>query len=346
MFKKISALILSGVLLAEMTTAYAELPAQQTITTEAQYYAGASEWNGKAELKAGKSYVVTKDVTISKAVTLPKGAKLTVKNGAKLTIGKNGALTVKGTLTINKKSTLAVKGSLTVAKSKKLVVSGNVIFAKTAKVKLNGKITINKTGRISGEPKSLSVGSSAKITANSKITSEKLYKEYDKAYLTDMCQSECEMVFVEGNYYGLLESSFPKAMLERVKEDTEKQLEEYAKELEAMGYEDGEITFEEYLDSVCEIIVALASMEFDGAAITGIEPAGDISIEYMDISELNLDENSYAEYYGDIERAADVTYPYVFKSGDQTSDVTSMGGVCVYSGGKWYFYFSDTDSLF
>lgn len=346
MFKKISALILSGVLLAGMTTAFAEAPVQQTVTTEAQYYAGASEWNGKTELKAGKSYVVTKDVTISKAVTLPKGAKLTVKNGAKLTIGKNGALTVKGTLTINKKSTLNVKGSLTIAKSKKLVVSGNVTFAKTAKVKLNGKVTINKTGKVSGEPKSLSVGSSAKITANGKITSAKLYKEYDKAYLTDMCQSECEMTFVEGNFYGYLESFFPKAVFEIAKADTEKQLEEYAKELEAMGYDDVEITFEEYLDGVLEMIVALASMEFDGAAITGVEPAGDISIEYMDISELNLDENSYAEYYGDIERVADVTYPYVLKSGDQVSEVITMSGVCVYSGGKWYLYCEDTYSLF
>lgn len=346
MFKKISALILSGVLLASATTAFAETPAAQTAVIESQYNASAAEWNGKTELKAGKSYVVTKNLTLSKAVTLPKGAKLTVKNGAKLTIGKNGALSVKGTLTVNKGAALSVKGSLTVAKSKKLVVSGNVSFAKTAKVKLNGKVTINKTGKISGEPKSLSVGSSAKITANGKITSEKLYKEYDKAYLIDMCQSYCEKTFVEGKFYDVFESSMPKALLEQIKADSEKEIEEYAKELVAMGYDDEEITFESVVNGLGEWLVSLAAMQFDGEAITGVEPAGDISIKYMDISELNLDENSYAEYFGDIERVADVTYPYVFKSGDQTSEVTTMGGIAVYSGGKWYLYFDYTESLF
>ena len=331
MFKKISALILSSVLLAGMTTAFAEEPAPvQTAQTVREYAAKAAEWNGKTALKSGKSYVVTKDLTISKDVTVPKGAKLTIKNGAKLSVGAKGSLTINGTVTVGKGSTLAVSGALTQAKGKKLVVSGTVKLGKKSALTLNGSVTLKKGGVISGEPKTLNLGKNVKFAINGKLTSQKLLKAYDSAAIMQLLESLEKKVFIDGKAYDAYVESYPAGVIAAMEEEYAKQLKELEEEF---GYSD-DVSFEEAINSITSYIVSMLEYQY-GGDITGVN-MGDLTITYMDVSE--LPESVYAPLYGTIERAADVSAIYTLNVGDQTTDPSDMGGIMVYSGGRWYLY--------
>lgn len=330
MFKKISALILSSVLLAGMTTAFAESPAPiQTAQVVRENAAKASEWNGKTALKSGKSYVVTKDVTISKDVTVPKGAKLTIKNGAKLSVGAKGSLTINGTVTVGKGSTLAVSGALTQAKGKKLVVSGTVKLGKKSALTLNGSVTLKKGGVISGEPKTLDLGKNAKFAINGKLTSQKLLKAYDSAAISQLTENLAKKVYIDGKGYDAYVESYPAGVIAAMEEEYAKQL----KELEEYGYSD-DVSFEEAINSIISYLVNIIEYQY-GGDITGVN-MDDLTITYIDVSE--LPESVYAPLYGTIERAADVSAKYTLTIGDKTTDPSDMGGTMVYSGGRWYLY--------
>ena len=330
MFKKISALILSSVLLAGMTTAFAEEPAPiQTAQVVREYAAKASEWNGKTALKSGKSYVVTKNLTISKDVTVPKGAKLTIKNGAKLSVGAKGSLTINGTVTVGKGSTLAVSGALTQAKGKKLVVSGTVKLGKKSALTLNGSVTLKKGGVISGEPKTLDLGKNAKFAINGKLTSQKLLKAYDSAAISQLTENLAKKVYIDGKGYDAYVESYPAGVIAAMEEEYAKQL----KELEEYGYSD-DVSFEEAINSIISYLVNIIEYQY-GGDITGVN-MDDLTITYIDVSE--LPESVYAPLYGTIERAADVSAKYTLTIGDKTTDPSDMGGTMVYSGGRWYLY--------
>lgn len=330
MFKKISALILSSVLLAGMTTAFAEEPAPiQTAQVVREYAAKASEWNGKTALKSGKSYVVTKNLTISKDVTVPKGAKLTIKNGAKLSVGAKGSLTINGTVTVGKGSTLAVSGALTQAKGKKLVVSGTVKLGKKSALTLNGSVTLKKGGVISGEPKTLDLGKNAKFAINGKLTSQKLLKAYDSAAISQLTENLAKKVYIDGKGYDAYKESYPAGVIAAMEEEYAKQL----KELEEYGYSD-DVSFEEAINSIISYLVNIIEYQY-GGDITGVN-MDDLTITYIDVSE--LPESVYAPLYGTIERAADVSAKYTLTIGDKTTDPSDMGGTMVYSGGRWYLY--------
>lgn len=330
MFKKISALILSSVLLAGMTTAFAESPEPvQTAQVVREYAAKASEWNGKTALKSGKSYVVTKDVTISKDVTVPKGAKLTIKNGAKLSVGAKGSLTINGTVTVGKGSALAVSGALTQAKGKKLVVSGTVKLGKKSALTLNGSVTLKKGGVISGEPKTLDLGKNVKFTLNGKLSSQKLLKAYDSAAISQLTENLAKKVYIDGKGYDAYKESYPAGVIAAMEEEYAKQL----KELEAYGYSD-DVSFEEAINSIISYLVNIIEYQY-GGDITGVN-MDDLTITYIDVSE--LPESVYAPLYGTIERAADVSAKYTLTIGDKTTDPSDMGGTMVYSGGRWYLY--------
>lgn len=330
MFKKISALILSSVLLAGMTTAFAEEPAPiQTAQVVREYAAKASEWNGKTALKSGKSYVVTKNLTISKDVTVPKGAKLTIKNGAKLSVGAKGSLTINGTVTVGKGSTLAVSGALTQAKGKKLVISGTVKLGKKSALTLNGSVTLKKGGVISGEPKTLNLGKNVKFTLNGKLSSQKLLKAYDSAAISQLTENLAKKVYIDGKGYDAYKESYPAGVIAAMEEEYAKQL----KELEEYGYSD-DVSFEEAINSIISYLVNIIEYQY-GGDITGVN-MDDLTITYIDVSE--LPESVYAPLYGTIERAADVSAKYTLTIGDKTTDPSDMGGTMVYSGGRWYLY--------
>lgn len=330
MFKKISALILSSVLLAGMTTAFAESPEPvQTAQVVREYAAKASEWNGKTALKSGKSYVVTKNLTISKDVTVPKGAKLTIKNGAKLSVGAKGSLTINGTVTVGKGSTLAVSGALTQAKGKKLVISGTVKLGKKSALTLNGSVTLKKGGVISGEPKTLNLGKNVKFTLNGKLSSQKLLKAYDSAAISQLTENLAKKVYIDGKGYDAYKESYPAGVIAAMEEEYAKQL----KELEEYGYSD-DVSFEEAINSIISYLVNIIEYQY-GGDITGVN-MDDLTITYIDVSE--LPESVYAPLYGTIERAADVSAKYTLTIGDKTTDPSDMGGTMVYSGGRWYLY--------
>lgn len=330
MFKKISALILSSVLLAGMTTAFAESPEPvQTAQVVREYAAKASEWNGKTALKSGKSYVVTKNLTISKDVTVPKGAKLTIKNGAKLSVGAKGSLTINGTVTVGKGSTLAVSGALTQAKGKKLVISGTVKLGKKSALTLNGSVTLKKGGVISGEPKTLNLGKNVKFTLNGKLSSQKLLKAYDSAAISQLTENLAKKVYIDGKGYDAYKESYPAGVIAAMEEEYAKQL----KELEAYGYSD-DVSFEEAINSIISYLVNMIEYQY-GGDITGVN-MDDLTITYIDVSE--LPESVYTPLYGTIERAADVSAKYTLTIGDKTTDPSDMGGTMVYSGGRWYLY--------
>ena len=332
MFRKISALILSSVLLAGMTTAFAETPApMQTAQVVQEYAAKAAEWNGKTELKAGKSYVVTKDLAITKAVTVPKGAKLTVKNGAKLSVGAKGSLTIKGTASVGKGSTLAVSGKLALAKGKKLTVSGTVKLGKKSAATLNGIVTLKKGGVISGEPKTLDLGENAKLTINGKLSSQKLIKAYDSAAIAQFMEDACEKMYIEGDIYDFFEQAYPKGVVAAMEE-------EYANELAEYGYTD-DVSLKEAINSMGSYIVEIMKYQL-GGDITDIK-LSEPTITYIDADK--LPESDFAPLYGKIERAADASAKYTLCAGDNTSEQNDIGGIMVYSGGKWYLYIESAD---
>ncbi len=215
MIKKITALLLSGALMAGMTTAFAEAPAPvQTAQTVREYAAKAAEWNGKTAMKAGKAYVVTKNLTISKKVTLPKGATLTVKNGAKLAIGTKGTLNVKGTLTVAKGATLAVSGKLYEYKTGKLTVSGTASLGKKSNVTINGKLTVGSTGVIKGTPKSLTLAAVAATTIKGKNTCAKLAAAIDNNAISALLTDLFTLSLVDGDYYGAVKRAYPASYVE------------------------------------------------------------------------------------------------------------------------------------
>ena len=215
MFKKITALLLSGALMAGMTTAFAESPAPvQTAQTVREYAAKAAEWNGKTAMKAGKSYVVSKNLTISKKVTLPKGAALTVKNGAKLTIGAKGTLNVKGTLTVKSGAALAVSGKLYEYKTGKLTVSGTASLGKKSNVTINGKLTVGSTGVIKGTPRALTLARVAATSIKGRNTCAKLAAAIENNAINALLTDFFTLSLVDGDFYGAVKRAYPASYVE------------------------------------------------------------------------------------------------------------------------------------
>ena len=215
MLKKITALLLSGVIMAGMTTAFAETPAPvQTAQVVQEYAAKAAEWNGKTALKAGKSYVVTKNLTLSKKVTLPKGAKLTVKNGAKLTVGAKGTLNIKGTLTVAKGAALAVSGKLCEYKTGALTVSGTASLGKKSSVTINGKLTVGADGTIKGAPKALTLAQAAVTSIKGKNTCAKLSAAIDNNAITALLTDFFTLALKDGDFYGAVKRAYPAGYVE------------------------------------------------------------------------------------------------------------------------------------
>lgn len=213
MFKKTAAFLLSAVIMAgSSTVTFAENSQVQTIVCEQQLGASSSKtWDGKAELEAGKKYVLKKSVKITGEVTIPKGTTLVINKGAKLTVSKTGKLTVSGTLTAKAGSTISV--------------SGKVAFKKTAKATLGGKFTVNKTGSVSGTPKTLKLGKSGVVTINGKSTCKKLTALVQTEDTTEQDKKTIETnlnnlvsSFLSGNVTKSLTYVYPEAYIQELSE--------------------------------------------------------------------------------------------------------------------------------
>ena len=65
MFKKVTAFLLSAVIMAGASTAVYAESIPQTVIVEQEYGASAAKvWDGKTTMKAGQKYVLKKSVTI------------------------------------------------------------------------------------------------------------------------------------------------------------------------------------------------------------------------------------------------------------------------------------------
>ncbi len=219
MARKFTALLLSAVMTAGMAAvpAYAESAPIETVSVSSQLLAKTVEWNGKTALKKGTNYVVTKNVTVSKKITVPAGVTLTVKDGAKLTIGFKGSLYIKGAVTVGKGSTLAVSGKLYQYKGKKLTITGTVKFGSKSDITLNGKVSQNSKGVISGTPKKLSVGDSAVLSLKGKNTCAKLNECLYADQISDTIMGYVK-TFIDKDFdlYSLVNEMFPKKRAEDI----------------------------------------------------------------------------------------------------------------------------------
>lgn len=97
-------------------------------------------WDGKTALAAGKSYVITSSVKLSKSVVIPEGTTLTVAKGGSLLMYTGSSLTVNGTFTVNSGAKFTNSGTFTVAEGATFKNKGEFSSSISATVKLKGTV--------------------------------------------------------------------------------------------------------------------------------------------------------------------------------------------------------------
>ena len=335
MFKKAMAFILSAVIMAGASTAAFAESAPQTITVEQEYGASAAKtWDGKSAMKAGQSYVLKKNVTIKSNVTLPKGATLTVNKGVTLTIGAKGTLTVKGKLVVKSGATVTVSGKLVTAKGSTVSDSGTIKLTKNkANVTIGGKFVINKAGKITGAPKAISLGDSAKVTVKGTNSCKKLQTllkgaandvKADTAEIEKLLDTYVKKA-LKGDVYGAVTEVMPEDYLKMVDAEIQKQygvtLEEFlntylVEMLKAYGVDTDELA--KQVDSVSikvtKLTDCLKDLTADQKAI--LSGCGKITKAYI------------AEIGANIDGAAENIPGLLVNDGAEAT--------VAYAGGKWY----------
>lgn len=215
---RIAAALLCGVIAVSTAVCAAAEPVYTAAVAQEQ---GATvyAWNGKTALKAGRSYAITKDVTISKKVTIPKGTTLTVRNGAKLWISTNGTLVNKGTLTVAKGGTLAVSGKLNVGEPEAagtLNVSGKMNFGTKSAVTVYGKVSVKSTGVVSKKPKTIYVGDTAKVTITGKDANGAFTNAVSQRDLRVAVGKYYTTAISKADLYGAITAAYPKAYTDKL----------------------------------------------------------------------------------------------------------------------------------
>lgn len=155
--------------------------AERTVAVCAEYEAVMPKWDGKSELKSGKKYSVSQDITITADTVIPANTTLTVKKGYKLVIEKGATLTVKGKLVVGEDAALTVNGGLTLNRNKTLDCSGKMKLGTKSVVKLNGRFTLRKEGTLSGKPKKITAGVDSVIKLYGENSCTKLDKAMEAA---------------------------------------------------------------------------------------------------------------------------------------------------------------------
>lgn len=316
MLKKFLALALSGAMLACGSVAFAKEYTPDTIVTEQSYAAKTTKWNGKTSLKAGKSYVVTSNVTISKKITVPSGTTLTIKNGAKLTVSAKGSLYIKGTVSVAKGGKLSVNGKLYEYKSGQLTVSGTANFGTKSTATIKGKLTAKSTGTIKGAPKSLALAQTAVTLIKGKNTCEKLDAAIDKNAISDMISDFFTLVIKDVDLYSAVKRVYP---------------ESYVKYMDGLFKEEG-TTLKQFCEQYGELVKDSFAEHFD------ITDVSDVTVTIESLTD--SPEKSFAitenwGFDGDPEKSRLVKIKLSVKTSDGTvSDTGSF--TCVEYDGEWY----------
>lgn len=280
--------------------------------------ASAAEWNGKTALQAGKEYVITKNVTVSKEVTVPANTKVTIKNGAKLWISSKGYLDVMGTVRIDKGGTLAVTGWLS-HRGKTIANYGALNFSPKSRVYLYSRFYNKPTGVIKGEPYILAIGK-VNISPESRVNSE----EFQEMLLKALCADVYNKAAIDKAMTAAVETALPPAMLT---------------ELERIFAADGNMSFEQFCKEFGDKFVRQFEDEYGS-----IDRIGTDFIKVTDISQRLTDEEKALlnTYYKGYERvvSADVTlvlYVTMLSEYDEPTmlleDITVKAALV---GTKWY----------
>lgn len=103
-------------------------------------------WDGKSELTAGNTYVITETVKLHKTFEVPEGTKLSVKKGGELKIYRDGGLTVKGELAVAQGGKLVNSGTINIKKSAAFNIYGTFQSSVSGTLKISGDMTVYKQG--------------------------------------------------------------------------------------------------------------------------------------------------------------------------------------------------------
>ena len=263
-FRRITALLVGAAIMAASSTAvYAESVPQtpadtQTVTVVQDFGASAAKtWDGKSALKAGEKYVLTKSVTLSKKVEIPKGTTLTLNKGVKLGISAKGSLYIRGTLAMKSGSTLSVSGKLYTYSGSKISDTGAIkLNTNKATVTIGGTLTVNKGGKISGTPKSIKLGKNAKVTIKGTNSCKKLASllsssdiEQDKKDISERLNTLMTMIMVDKDYYNAIKESTPAPIFKETEEQFEASKAAMADDPNYAEFKD--MTYEDFINEFC-----------------------------------------------------------------------------------------------
>lgn len=276
-FRRLTALLVGAAIMAASSTAvYAENVPQTQVTIRQELGASsANTWDGKSALEAGKKYVLSKSVTISKKVEIPKGTTLTLNKGVKLGIGAKGSLYIRGTLSMKAGSTLSVSGKLYTYSGSKISDSGSIkLNTNKANVTIGGTLTVNKTGAVSGAPKSIKLGKNAKVTVKGKNTCDKLAEligsesdaDKEKQEIETMLNGMFDELLSTGNLYSAIKKAVPASYIEKA----EKEFEEQIKELDTTGEMAG-MTMEDLVNGLFSVMIEEINNSIDSMKISVVK---------------------------------------------------------------------------
>ncbi len=133
------------------------------------------EWDGKSDLTAGNTYVVTETVKLKKQIVVPEGTKLSVKDGGELKIYSAGGLTVKGELAVAQGGKMINSGEINIKKDAEFNVYGVFQSSVSGALKVSGDMTVYRQG-------SAEISSSVKLFGDCYIYNKgqlKFYKSSD-----------------------------------------------------------------------------------------------------------------------------------------------------------------------
>ena len=108
--------------------------------------ASAIIWDGKAEIKSGRTYYVLDTIRVRTAVTIPAGSKISVREGGELRITSAGKLTVYGELSAAIGGKIMNYGTLNIKKGGKLNVYGSLQSSVSASFGISGSMTVYNRG--------------------------------------------------------------------------------------------------------------------------------------------------------------------------------------------------------
>ncbi len=104
------------------------------------------QWDGKSELAANRTYIITEEVKLKKAITIPEGTKLSVKKGGSLLIYKKGSIEVEGNLAVAIGGSITNSGRIDVESGAQLNIYGEFLSTISGKLNVKGNMTVYNNG--------------------------------------------------------------------------------------------------------------------------------------------------------------------------------------------------------